>query len=77
MKFRFKIQQYQTDAVESTVGVFAGQPCRDGFQYRRDLGKGQATLYDDLESTGYKNSDIELSDAQHRTSSNLHLCRTI
>ena len=26
MKFNFKIQQYQTDAVESTVAVFAGQP---------------------------------------------------
>ena len=26
MKFKFKIQQYQTDAVEQTVSVFAGQP---------------------------------------------------
>lgn len=25
MKFKFKIQQYQTDAVEQTVNVFAGQ----------------------------------------------------
>ena len=25
MKFQFKIQQYQTDAVENTVNVFAGQ----------------------------------------------------
>ena len=37
MKFNFKIQQYQTDAVESTVAVFAGQPYQDGFLYRRDL----------------------------------------
>ena len=28
MKFKFKIQQYQTDAVESTVSVFAGQPSK-------------------------------------------------
>ena len=26
MKFNFKIQQYQTDAVDSMVGVFKGQP---------------------------------------------------
>ena len=26
MKFQFKIQSYQTDAVENTVRVFAGQP---------------------------------------------------
>ena len=26
MKFKSKIQQYQTDAVESVAGVFAGQP---------------------------------------------------
>jgi len=25
MKFKFKIQQYQTEAVEATVNVFAGQ----------------------------------------------------
>ena len=28
MKFKFKIQQYQTDAVEAVAGVFAGQPKR-------------------------------------------------
>ena len=26
MKFNFKIQQYQTDAVDSVVRVFQGQP---------------------------------------------------
>ena len=48
MKFKFKIQQYQTDAVESTVDIFAGRPSRDGFQYRRDLGKRikEDVLYD-------------------------------
>ena len=39
MKFKFKIQQYQTDAVERTVEVFAGQPSMDNLAYRRDLGK--------------------------------------
>ena len=30
MKFKFKIQQYQTEAVENTVNVFAGQPAQQG-----------------------------------------------
>ena len=65
MNFKFKIQQYQTDAVENTVSVFAGQPSRDSFQYRRDLGKaaaGQFTFEEDY--AGYRNSDIELDDKQ-------------
>ena len=28
MKFKFKIQKYQTDAVEATAYVFCGQPPR-------------------------------------------------
>ncbi len=38
MKFRFKIQQYQTDAVNSVVRVFEGQPKVVAATYRRDLG---------------------------------------
>ena len=41
MKFNFKIQQYQTEAVDAVVKVFEGQPYRDGLLYRRDLGKYQ------------------------------------
>lgn len=65
MKFNFKIQQYQTDAVENTVNVFAGQPSRDGFQYRRDIGKKAAgtIIYDD-DYTGFCNNDIELTDQE-------------
>lgn len=33
MKLRFKVQQYQTDAVDSVVEVFAGQPKHDGISY--------------------------------------------
>ena len=65
MKFKFKIQQYQSDAVECTVSVFAGQPSRDAFQFRRDLGKkaaGKITFEE--EYTGYRNGDIELDDKQ-------------
>lgn len=65
MKFNFKIQQYQTDAVESTVDIFAGQPSRDGFQYRRDLGKEAAgMLLTEADYAGYRNADIELTDQQ-------------
>lgn len=65
MKFNFKIQQYQTDAVENTVNVFAGQPSRDGFQYRRDIGKKAAgTLIYEDEYTGFRNNDIELTDQE-------------
>ena len=38
MKFNFKIQQYQTDAVDAVVNVFAGQPYSSGVSYIRDTG---------------------------------------
>ena len=64
MKFNFKIQQYQTDAVENTVSVFTGQPSRDNALYRRDLGKVKTTLFSsEDDDSGYRNADIELSDA--------------
>ena len=44
MKFRFKIQSYQTDAVESVVRVFGGQRYSDGLTYHRDLGEAQPVL---------------------------------
>ncbi len=37
MKFKFTIQPYQTEAVESVINVFAGQPFNDRFTYRRDV----------------------------------------
>ena len=39
MKFQFKIQQYQTDAVDSTVQVFSGQPNQGLQEYVLDKGK--------------------------------------
>lgn len=38
MKFNFKIQQYQTDTVNSVVNCFKGQPYIDNVSYRRDIG---------------------------------------
>ena len=39
MKFNFKIQQYQTDAVEAVARVFTGQGLHEKVGYRRDIGK--------------------------------------
>ena len=64
MKFKFKIQQYQTDAVEQTVNVFAGQPSKTNAQYRRDLGKTSGRIIYDEEYVGWRNNDVELTDAQ-------------
>lgn len=75
MNFKFKIQQYQTDAVEAVVNVFSGQGKYDDVRYTRDLGSKkfeniQATLDGDefdenyIYDLGYKNERIELSDNQ-------------
>ncbi len=79
MKFKFKIQQYQTDAVESTVRVFAGQPSRDNSLYRRDLGRRAVTeiVFED-EYAGYRNADVELSDGELlRNIKDIQSCRDI
>ena len=44
MKFNFKIQQYQTDAVEAVARVFAGQGLYEKTVYRRDVGKTKKML---------------------------------
>lgn len=61
MKFKFKIQQYQTDAVENTVVVFRGQPTHTLSTYRRDLGtyQNQRIIYKE-EEAGYGNHRLEL-----------------
>lgn len=77
MKFNFKIQQYQTDAVDAVVKVFAGQEFHDRIRYVRDLGKknsqsvyqmpimdGADEAYDPDDDTGFKNEEIGLTDAQ-------------
>ena len=80
MKFRFKIQQYQTDAVDSVVRAFKGQPNSDGVSYRRDLGEvkpvfapvdQQISLFppdqismDEVDDTGYLNEMLQLTDEQ-------------
>ena len=74
MKFNFKIQQYQTDAVEAVARVFAGQGFHDKIAYRRDVGDNQPKTYqmtfgadeelDPMRETGYVNELVQLSDEQ-------------
>jgi type III restriction enzyme len=70
MKFTFKIQPYQTEAVNNVVKVFEGQPFQSPVSYIRDLGKTellpeeQLTLTgsDALDEAGFKNEDVNLND---------------
>jgi restriction endonuclease len=76
MKFNFKIQQYQTDAVNAVVRVFQGQNYSDSVGYIRDMGKQPASpvqmkllspdefgdQIDLYDDTGYKNEMVSLSD---------------
>lgn len=77
MRLQFKVQPYQTDAVDSVVEVFAGQPRRTGVSYRIDPGNVQPKAIPELFETrttpdsGLRNAEIELSAAQ--LLSNIHL----
>ena len=81
MKFNFKIQQYQTDAVNAVVKVFEGQGYHKSGEYVRDLGtlekpvNIQTSLIEDddfdiYSETGFKNNELELSDNQLLTNIN-------
>lgn len=81
MKLKFKIQQYQTDAVDNTIRVFNGQPNKGLAEYVVDKGKtyvmdnGKLTEVTKLEfdddATGYKNGDISLT--KEDLLNNIHL----
>ena len=77
MRFQFKIQPYQTDAVEAVVQVFNGQSNHSQTAYIRDLGIKPAEPSPDADEqlrfeqyapqqeddpTGYKNAVVELPD---------------
>ncbi len=77
MKFKFKTQQYQTDAVNALCDVFKGQPYHERSEYTLDkgvrpIGNQQLSLfdmksddseisYDDID-IGFANADIEITD---------------
>lgn len=62
MKFKFKIQQYQTDAVECIARVFDGEPCIDKTSYRRDIGKVNSPMLRLENEEGYSNHELVQSE---------------
>lgn len=76
MKFQFKIQPYQTEAVKSVVNVFSGQPYTERVSYVRDLGikkepnNSQISLFsseehiEDEVAIGFENGRVVLTDEQ-------------
>jgi len=75
MKLKFKVQPYQTNAVDAVIDCFAGQLPASGVPYLIDPGKEKKrpgvmsnlpgiAEEDDAEETGFRNADIQLSDEQ-------------
>lgn len=76
LKFQFKIQPYQTEAVKSVVNVFSGQPYTERVSYIRDLGikkepnNSQISLFsseehiEDEVAIGFENGRVVLTDEQ-------------
>ena len=68
MKFNFKIQPFQTEAVDAVVRVFQGQPKRGPFGYSRGAGETDkpenAAWIDEYGDLGYGNADLSLSGEQ-------------
>jgi type III restriction enzyme len=69
VKLQFKIQQYQTDAVDAVVDCFAGQPRWDGVSYRIDPGRQAKPVQQTLDipealDSGLRNAEIVLNSTQ-------------
>ena len=61
MKFRFKVQPFQTEAVEAVADCFQGQPLDSGLRYRIDPGTVKQGQTPRLEmDEGFRNADIAL-----------------
>ncbi|MCP5293025.1 MAG: restriction endonuclease subunit R, partial [Burkholderiales bacterium] len=71
MKLKFKVQPYQTNAVESVVDCFDKQGNASKLVYGIDPSVNEKLLVQgstlpgmDIEQTGFRNSDIQLTDTQ-------------
>lgn len=62
MKFNFKVQQYQTDAIESVVNVFRGQNYHEKINYKRDMGKQEQKTYSQVSFVDAEQLEVDLSD---------------
>ncbi|MDM7857892.1 type III restriction-modification system endonuclease [Thiopseudomonas acetoxidans] len=81
MKIQFKVQHYQTAAVDAVIDCFAGQPYQDAFSYKIDPGTVQSAEFNqgalslaaaepDSAEHGFRNQPIQLTPAQ--LLSNIH-----
>ena len=64
MKLQFKVQEYQTNAVNSVVDCFAGQPYVAPEKYLLDPGRARTADVSMFEDSGLRNASIVLSDEQ-------------
>ena len=71
MKLKFKVQPFQTSAVESVVDCFAGQLNSSGISYRIDPGINREMLARrpllaglTVEHAGFKNAEVQMTDQQ-------------
>ena len=64
MKLKFKIQAYQSAAVQAVVDCFKGQPpaTAEAISYRIDPGKAKKGVEDLFAEGGFKNADLKLTD---------------
>ena len=72
MKFKFKVQDYQTEAVESTIRIFEGQPKVEPLSYIRDLGMfkkenvqmkfSEKGNIESINNIGFKNQELMIDD---------------
>ncbi len=63
MKLKFKIQEYQTAAVQAVLDCFKGQPkiSIDPGNHNKDA-QGQAEM--EFDKSGFRNADLRLSELQ-------------
>ena len=63
MKLKFKIQEYQTKAVNAVIDCFKGQARQSGISYHIDPGKEYGDLdIQDSAQAGFKNADLMLNE---------------
>ena len=66
MKLKFKTQAYQSAAVQAVVDCLKGQPpaLAEAITYRIDPGQAKKGVEDLFSESGFKNSDLALTDLQ-------------
>lgn len=63
MKLKFKVQQYQSQAVQAVTDCFAGQSPTSAVQYRVDSGRASNST-EAMFDSGFRNSDFTISNSK-------------